>query len=59
MCRARFEVDDAFEADVICNGRPQQTSSSERKEGESVGLMDMTPGQRREYYYTLHDTQLS
>jgi hypothetical protein len=49
MCRAQFELDDALEADVICNGRSRQPLNSDRRATESMGLIDETLGQRREY----------
>lgn len=52
MCRARYELDDAFEADVVCNGCHHRISSSDRKESESAALIDVTSEQGRQYYYT-------
>src|SRR6266545_2557302 len=48
MCRTQFELDDAAEADIICNGRRQQ--QSEGQEPESVGLIGETSNQTHDLF---------
>ena len=47
MCRTQFELDDAAEADVICNGRHQQRS--EDQDPESVGLVGEISDQTHDF----------
>jgi len=46
MCRAQFELDDASEADVICNGHSSRIPSPDERETDLIS--DETLGQRHE-----------
>ena len=48
MCRTQFELDDAAEADVICNGHHQQRS--EGQDPESVGLVGDISDQTHDFF---------